>query len=85
MSTHEAGDLRDVSLLSFTGSALFERTFEEGMALVEETARYLDGPGRTEIARAAAQRRGAVCGGEHAAHHAPDAGGKLAPGAARRA
>jgi len=33
---------------SFIGSALFERTFEEGMSLVEETAKYLDGRGRTE-------------------------------------
>jgi hypothetical protein len=33
---------------SFTGSQLFVRTFDEGMALVEETARYLDGPGREE-------------------------------------
>jgi regulator of CtrA degradation len=40
--------LRDLSLQSFTGSALFERTFTEGMSLVEETARYLDGPGRDE-------------------------------------
>lgn len=40
--------LRDLSLQSFTGSALFERTFAEGMALVEETARYLDGRGREE-------------------------------------
>ena len=39
---------QDLSLQSFTGSALFERTFEEGMSLVEETARYLDGRGRTE-------------------------------------
>jgi regulator of CtrA degradation len=38
--------LRD--LKSFTGSALFERTFAEGMSLVEETARYLDGRGRHE-------------------------------------
>ena len=29
-------------------AALFDRTFDEGMALVEETARYLDGPGREE-------------------------------------
>ena len=27
---------------------MFERTFDEGMALVEETARYLDGQGREE-------------------------------------
>ena len=33
---------------SFTGSALFEKTFDEGMSLVEETARYLDGKGREE-------------------------------------
>ena len=33
---------------SFTHSALFDRTFDEGMALVEETARYLDGIGRRE-------------------------------------
>src|SRR5690348_10878516 len=32
----------------FTGSALFEKTFDEGMSLVEETARYLDGRGRQE-------------------------------------
>lgn len=40
--------LRDVTIHSFTGSALFDRTFEEGMSLVEETARYLDGRGRQE-------------------------------------
>ena len=33
---------------SFTESAMFDRTFDEGMALVEETARYLDGKGREE-------------------------------------
>ncbi len=37
-----------VTLQSFIQSELFERTFDEGMALVEETARYLDGPGRSE-------------------------------------
>jgi regulator of CtrA degradation len=35
-------------LQTFTGSALFDRTFTEGMSLVEETARYLDGRGREE-------------------------------------
>jgi regulator of CtrA degradation len=30
----------------FARSELFDRTFEEGMALVEETAAYLDGAGR---------------------------------------
>ncbi len=35
-------------LVEFGGSELFMRTFEEGMAMVEETAAYLDGPGRHE-------------------------------------
>jgi regulator of CtrA degradation len=39
---------KQMTLQSFIGSALFERTFEEGMSLVEETARYLDGRGRNE-------------------------------------
>jgi regulator of CtrA degradation len=41
-------NLHGLTQSSFTGSALFERTFDEGMALVEETARYLDGKGREE-------------------------------------
>jgi regulator of CtrA degradation len=32
----------------FGGSALFQRTYREGMALVEEAATYLDGPGREQ-------------------------------------
>ena len=40
--------LKSMSLQSFTASALFERTFDEGMELVEECARYLDGRGRDE-------------------------------------
>jgi regulator of CtrA degradation len=32
----------------FAKSALFERTFQDGMALVEDTAAYLDGLGRQE-------------------------------------
>jgi regulator of CtrA degradation len=41
----------------FTASELFERTFQEGMELVEETASYLDGAGRQDsklLSRAAA-------------------------------
>jgi regulator of CtrA degradation len=38
-----AGVVRD-----FARSELFERTFQEGMDLVEETAGYLDGAGRQE-------------------------------------
>src|SRR5215831_10008681 len=48
MAIAEADDLRDVNLQTFAASALFEKTFEEGMQLVEETARYLDGRGRQE-------------------------------------
>jgi regulator of CtrA degradation len=40
--------LRNVTIRNFTASALFERTFDEGMSLVEETSKYLDGKGRTE-------------------------------------
>jgi len=43
--------------MDFAKSEVFERTFKEGMALVEETAAYLDGPGRTaskRLSRAAA-------------------------------
>ena len=42
MSTNQA------EIASFTDTAMFDRTFDEGMALVEETARYLDGRGRQE-------------------------------------
>ncbi len=35
-------------LASFTGSEQFEKTFKEGMGLVEETANYLDGEGRID-------------------------------------
>jgi regulator of CtrA degradation len=41
----------------FASSELFDRSFHEGMELVEETATYLDGPGRQEsklLSRAAA-------------------------------
>jgi regulator of CtrA degradation len=43
--------------MEFARSELFERTFKDGMALVEETAAYLDGPGRAaskRLSRAAA-------------------------------
>ncbi len=36
------------AVVDFASSNLFQRTFDDGMALVEETAAYLDGPGRTE-------------------------------------
>ncbi len=77
--------LRDLTPQSFIGSALFEKTFEEGMALVDETAKYLDGRGASGSARPAAQDRHALCRREHAGDDAADAGGELAPGAARRA
>src|SRR3954464_1308156 len=38
----------DVDIASFIDSEMFDRTLDEGMALVEETARYLDGKGREE-------------------------------------
>jgi regulator of CtrA degradation len=39
-------DWRAGVIQDFARSELFERTFHEGMELVEETAGYLDGPGR---------------------------------------
>src|SRR4029453_1843354 len=52
-----------MSLNSFRASALFERTFDEGMALVEECARYLDGRGRVE-SRALPRKAALVYAGE---------------------
>lgn len=40
-------------VLDFARSEVFERTFKEGMALVEETAAFLDGPGRAASKRLA--------------------------------
>ena len=34
--------------MEFTRSELFTKTFREGMDMVEETAAYLDGPGRQD-------------------------------------
>lgn len=48
---------RTNEIRDFARSELFERTFQEGMELVEETAAYLDGDGRREsklLSRAAA-------------------------------
>ncbi|MGB3627472.1 MAG: DUF1465 family protein [Henriciella sp.] len=36
----------DLHMPDFTASRVFEKVFADGMALVEETASYLDGPGR---------------------------------------
>jgi regulator of CtrA degradation len=38
-------------ILDFARSEMFERTFKEGMGLVEQTAAYLDGPGRAASKR----------------------------------
>ncbi|MEE9346868.1 MAG: DUF1465 family protein [Robiginitomaculum sp.] len=42
------GPQAEERLLEFTRSELFAKTFREGMDLVEETAAYLDGPGRAD-------------------------------------
>ncbi len=45
------------AVIRFVSSTLFDRVFREGMALVEDTAAYLDGPGREdskELSRAVA-------------------------------
>lgn len=47
--THAFGPARRADVIQdFARSELFERTFQEGMELVEETAAYLDGAGRQE-------------------------------------
>lgn len=38
----------DEPVIEFAGSEMFARLFKDGMAMVEETATYLDGPGRSE-------------------------------------
>jgi len=48
---------------AFTDSVMFDKTFDEGMALVEETARYLDGKGREE-ARALPRKAAMLYAGE---------------------
>lgn len=48
MQDTQAPDWRDDVIQDFARSELFERTFQEGMELVEETASYLDGEGRQE-------------------------------------
>jgi regulator of CtrA degradation len=48
MDIHDASGTpwRDEVIQDFARSELFQRTFQEGMDLVEETASYLDGSGR---------------------------------------
>ena len=53
---HASAD-RSRTVRDFARSELFDRTFREGMELVEETAAYLDGEGRRDskmLSRAAA-------------------------------
>ena len=48
VTMQNAPDWRAAVVQDFARSELFERTFQEGMELVEETAGYLDGEGRQE-------------------------------------
>src|SRR6187401_2384993 len=57
MHNANAPDWRDDVIQDFARSELFERTFQEGMELVEQTASYLDGGGRQaskQLSRSAA-------------------------------
>ena len=48
-TSQEASTTRQAEAISgFARSELFDRTFHEGMSLVEETAAYLDGSGRQD-------------------------------------
>jgi regulator of CtrA degradation len=46
MDLHQLDSAASAGAASFVQSEVFARTFREGMALVEETANYLDGEGR---------------------------------------
>ena len=48
LSPNPAAPWRANVVTDFCRSELFDRTFDEGMTLVEETAAYLDGSGRQE-------------------------------------
>lgn len=48
MGEHDFNGERDGPLPDFTGGKLFDRVCTQGMALVEEAAAYLDGPGRSD-------------------------------------
>ena len=50
-SPKHVGHWRADVVRDFAQSELFDHTFREGMSLVEETAAYLDGPGRQESKR----------------------------------
>ena len=66
------------------GSQAFSALFREGMGLVEETAAYLDGPGRQESKALRARCRAYLCDRKHAADHAADAARLVAAAASRR-
>jgi regulator of CtrA degradation len=53
---HEASAINFIA--RFASSEQFDRVFKEGMGLVEETANYLDGPGRVDSR--ALDRMGAI-------------------------
>lgn len=44
----DENSIKGMTAQAFAGTPLFNRTFDEGMALVEEAARYLDGRGKEE-------------------------------------
>jgi regulator of CtrA degradation len=48
MAMREADESLVDFFTRFTSSEQFEKVFKEGMGLVEETANYLDGPGRQD-------------------------------------
>jgi regulator of CtrA degradation len=48
VSANAMDRFRTTGVQDFAASELFDRTFQEGMELVEETAAYLDGSGRQD-------------------------------------
>ncbi len=84
MGEKSINDLQPVSFgARLANSQVFADLFRDGMALVEETATYLDGPGRQESKKLERARRARLRHRKHAADHAADAARLLAAAASR--
>jgi regulator of CtrA degradation len=79
----ESRPARSPSVSGWPVPRSFATLFRDGMALVEETASYLDGAGRHRIQKTRTQCGAGLRDREHAAHHAADATCLLAVAASR--
>ena len=70
-------------LSRFTASKQFQEVFQEGMSLIEETAKLSGWPGPAGCPRTRQAGIGYLCKPVHAPDHAPHAIGIMAAAAAR--